>query len=153
MFDNPTDNHTDIEVPLYDKLRFHEANQCWPRSPTPYGITRPQIVKVVLTRWVVSLRCCAITVNILRPQQNGCCFADHILKCISLESKLFYFNPNFIEICSEGSKWWYIGLGKGLGLNRQQAITWISNDKVLWHHMEPPGRNELKCEQNQHCRC
>ena len=22
MFDNPTDNHTDIEVPLYDKLRF-----------------------------------------------------------------------------------------------------------------------------------
>ena len=25
MFDNPTDNHTDIEVPLYDKLRFHEA--------------------------------------------------------------------------------------------------------------------------------
>ena len=26
MFDNLTDNHTDIEVPLYDKLRFHEAN-------------------------------------------------------------------------------------------------------------------------------
>ena len=25
FFDNPTDNHTDIEVPLYDKLRFHEA--------------------------------------------------------------------------------------------------------------------------------
>ena len=25
MFDNPTDNHTDIEVPLYDKLQFHEA--------------------------------------------------------------------------------------------------------------------------------
>ena len=25
MFDNPTDNHTDIEVPQYDKLRFHEA--------------------------------------------------------------------------------------------------------------------------------
>ena len=25
MFDNPTDNHTDIEVPLYDNLRFHEA--------------------------------------------------------------------------------------------------------------------------------
>ena len=24
---NPTDNHTDIEVPLYDKLRFHEANK------------------------------------------------------------------------------------------------------------------------------
>ena len=27
MFDNPTDNHTDIEVPLYDKLRFHEAKK------------------------------------------------------------------------------------------------------------------------------
>ena len=29
MFDNATDNHTDIEVPLYDKLRFHEAKKCW----------------------------------------------------------------------------------------------------------------------------
>ena len=27
MFDNPTDNHTDIEVPQYDKLRFHEAKK------------------------------------------------------------------------------------------------------------------------------
>ena len=27
MFDNPTDNHTDIEVPLYDKLRFHAAKK------------------------------------------------------------------------------------------------------------------------------
>ena len=27
MFDNPIDNHTDIEVPLYDKLRFHEAKK------------------------------------------------------------------------------------------------------------------------------
>ena len=27
MFDKPKDNHTDIEVPLYDKLRFHEAKK------------------------------------------------------------------------------------------------------------------------------
>ena len=24
----------------------HYLNQCWPRSPTPYGVTRPQWVKV-----------------------------------------------------------------------------------------------------------
>ena len=27
----------------------HYLNQCWPRSPTPYGVTRPQRVKVMMT--------------------------------------------------------------------------------------------------------
>ena len=30
----------------------HYRIQCWPRSPTPYGVTRPQ--------WVNSLNCCTI---------------------------------------------------------------------------------------------
>ena len=38
----------------------HCLNQCWPRSPTPYGVTRPQ--------WV----------NMLRPLQNCCHLADVI---------------------------------------------------------------------------
>ena len=28
MFDNPTDNHTDIEVPLYYELRFTKLKKC-----------------------------------------------------------------------------------------------------------------------------
>ena len=34
MFDNPTDNHTDIEVPLYYKLRFTKL-----KSEGPINLT------------------------------------------------------------------------------------------------------------------
>ena len=46
----------------------HYLNQCWPRSPTPYGITRPQ--------WVKSSP----------PGQNGCHFTG-IFKCIFMNEK------------------------------------------------------------------
>ena len=36
----------------------HHLSQCWPRSLSPYGVTRPQCV------------------NILRPEQNACHFDD-----------------------------------------------------------------------------
>ena len=29
----------------------HYLNQCWPRSPTPYGVTRPQWVKNASSWW------------------------------------------------------------------------------------------------------
>ena len=29
----------------------HYLNQCWPKSPTPYGVTRPQWVKRELDNW------------------------------------------------------------------------------------------------------
>ena len=37
MFDNPTDNHTDIEVPLYYKLRFTKLKspESFEKSKTP----------------------------------------------------------------------------------------------------------------------
>ena len=50
----------------------HYRNQCWPRSPTPNGVARPQ--------WV----------NTWRPEQNGCHFADNIFKCIILQEKFLF---------------------------------------------------------------
>ena len=44
----------------------HYLSQCWPKSMSPNGITRPQ--------WV----------NTLKPRQSGCHFTDDILKCIFL---------------------------------------------------------------------
>ena len=49
----------------------HYLNQCWPRSSTPYGITRPQ------------------RVNTLRPRQNGRHFADGIFKCMFLNENVW----------------------------------------------------------------
>ena len=45
----------------------HYLSQCWPRSLSPYGVTRPQ--------WV----------NPSPPGQNGHPFAGHIFKCIFLD--------------------------------------------------------------------
>ena len=46
-------------------------NHCWPRSPMPYVVTRPQ--------WV----------NTLRLRQNGFHFADDIFKCIFLNENVW----------------------------------------------------------------
>ena len=41
------------------KATSHYLNQCWPRSPTPYGITRPQWVNPQIARdaWVFPQHC------------------------------------------------------------------------------------------------
>ena len=49
----------------------HYLNQCWPRCPTPYGITE--------TQWV----------NTLRPRQNGRHFPDDIFKWIFLNENVW----------------------------------------------------------------
>ena len=50
----------------------HYLSQCWPRSLSPYGVTRPQ--------WV----------NTVRPKQNGSLFTDNIFNCIFM-TKSFEF--------------------------------------------------------------
>ena len=47
------------------------------------------------------------------------------------QSRLWYFDPNEVEICSQGSNWQTAstGLGNGFAMNRQQAITWTNNGK------------------------
>ena len=49
----------------------HYLSQCWPRSLSPYGVTRPQWVKR------------------LRPRQNGRCCPDNIFRCIFLNGNVW----------------------------------------------------------------
>ena len=59
----------------------HYLGQCWPKSPMPYGVNRPQ--------WV----------NILRPEQNCRHFADDISECIFLnEISIFFYQISPISI-------------------------------------------------------
>ena len=54
----------------------HYPSQCWPRSMSPYGVTRPQ--------WVKSLKT-------MRLERNGH-FAVDILKCIFSSMKWLHFD-------------------------------------------------------------
>ena len=54
----------------------HYLSQCWPRSMSPYGFTRPQ--------WVNTSRKNCWHNNTLRLRQNGDHFAEDIFKCIIL---------------------------------------------------------------------
>ena len=88
----------------------HYLSQCWLKSLSPYGITRPQWVNSL-----VSGRC-------------GC-----IIECV-------IFKHNWVIDIS-----WYVitGLGNGLVLNRQQAITWISDGPVYQWHLSSLGCNDF----------
>ena len=78
-----------------------------------------------------------ISFNTLRPEQNGCHFADNIFKCILFEEKV-----NFIEFCSLSLITRYItGSYNGLAPNRYQAIAWVNEDIVPWYTL--PSLNEL----------
>ena len=55
-----------------------------------------------------------------------------------------YFDSNFIEICSQGSKWYSsIGSDNALAPNRQQAIIWSNDGLVYWCIYASLGLNEL----------
>ena len=55
------------------QARSHYLNQCWPRSMSPYGITRPQWVKEAIFSWNIKpcphtwavMVCCKSTLLIL----------------------------------------------------------------------------------------
>ena len=69
----------------------HYLNQCWPRSPMPYGVTRPQWVKnasFMIAHPNAQCRTLILTdllnsFNSLRTRRNRRHFAD-IFKCIFL---------------------------------------------------------------------
>ena len=58
MSQNLTDNKsTLVQVMAWCRqATSHNLNQCWPRSPTPYGVTRPQCVKGLDCVWHKSAR-------------------------------------------------------------------------------------------------
>ena len=61
----------------------HYLSQCWPRSLSPYGVTRPQWVKVCNLYMFIKVKQLWLF-NTLRPRQNGCHFTEDICKCIFL---------------------------------------------------------------------
>ena len=62
----------------------HYLNQCWRSSMTPYGITSPQYGAS------------------LRPEQNGCQFAENIFKIIFLNEKFFVWIHISLGFVPEG---------------------------------------------------
>ena len=69
-------------------------------------------------------------VNTLRPRQNGCHFADDILKMHCHQWKIIHFNWNYTAICSYGFNEQYFGIcfDNGLAPIRRQAIIWTYDD-------------------------
>ena len=82
----------------------HYLNQCWPRSPMPYGITMPQWVKTLI------------------PDESGCCSSPSILKCIFCNDFLqfslkfhwnIHWNIHFYNIIkSQCFRWWLGAISK-----------------------------------------
>ena len=94
----------------------HYLSQCWPRSMSPYGVTRPH--------WV----------NSLRLQQNGCHFANNIFKRIFLNENCYILIKISLRFISKGSinnmlalvqimAWCQIG---------EKAIIWTNHSLVCW---------------------
>ena len=90
----------------YHQATNHYLSQCWPRSMSPYGATRPQ--------WV----------NILRPEQNGWHSANNILNgipwihCIFINISLKFISKGPTDNIST------IGYDNGLALNRGHTLIW-----------------------------
>ena len=68
----------------YREATSHYLNQCWPRSPTPYGVTRPQ--------WVNSLR----SSDVIWPYSSGSTLAQ-VMAC-SLMAPSHYLNQCWLII-------------------------------------------------------
>ena len=79
----------------------------------------------------------------LRPEHNGQHFADNIFNCIFLNENLWISNKFFFEICSLGSKWWWVSIGSGNGLASKVPSLYL---KWCWPwcDMVPQGHYELQ---------
>ena len=61
----------------------HYLSQCWPRSLSPYGVTRPRV-------------------NTLKPRQNGHHFPGDIFKCIFLNENVWIWILLSLKFVSKG---------------------------------------------------
>ena len=80
----------------------------------------------------------------LRPEQNGCHFADNLFNCNSSSEKCYFHLFKFcsclflkVQLTTNQHS------SNGLVPNKQQAITWINDDQFLQCHMMSLGQNEL----------
>ena len=105
----------------------HYLSQCWPRSVSPYGITRQQWVKLfmsqldnaylLISNWGLcpvfvyhqpNLTMFSLEFETLRLEQNGWHNADKIWKCIFLNESpciSIHISSKFVSNGSIGNKW------------------------------------------------
>ena len=99
------------------KATSHYLNQCWPRSPTPHGITRPQWVKLALTMawWPRSM----------------VSYGGGKKQWVKMNSR--YITATEVSKFKLLAHWWLnIGAYNGLAQNRQQAITRTNVYTIHW---------------------
>ena len=116
------DKSTLVQVmALCRQATSHYLNQCWPRSSTPYGVTRPQWVK--LWYWSSFIHVMSLCLNVTLMLQN-----THTLKSKSRH------DANFVIITgSTGGQWppmspvstKLASVGTTLCSRERQIVHWI----------------------------
>ena len=112
---NPTDDKsTLVQVMAWCRqATSHYLSQCWPRSLSPYGVTRPQ--------WV----------NTLSSERCGSNFTDVLFKSILRIGNLITSHVIHLRSGPQNPKS-TINISSGGG---HQAITWTNVDLDVCHHM------------------
>ena len=77
-----------------------------------------------------------LTINTLRPRQNGRQFVDDIVKDICVNENIFLRRFHWSLFLRIQLKYSSIDLDNGLVLARWQAIIWTNNDAWWRHQME-----------------
>ena len=105
MQQGPTDDKsTLVQVMAWCRqATSHYLNQCWPRSPTPYGPNElthwslrdvedisQMYIQIDFTNWYLQyFMWNKVGLNTLRQIQNGCHLADDIFECIFLNENVW----------------------------------------------------------------
>ena len=73
--------------------------------------------------------------NTLRARQNGQPFCRGHFQIHFLEWEILYFQPNFIDVCSQVCTWQQASIDSdnGLASNTWQAILWTNGGLTYWH--------------------
>ena len=108
---------------------YHYLNQCWPRSMSPCGVTRPQWVK-----WWHKGES-----GNEGPWLNWDWKWTLIIEMIK---RIWAAVTEFSQETENFHPWWH-GSGTGLAAYRQQAITWTNDNQDLQRHMASLSLNEL----------
>ena len=122
------DQSTLVQVMAWcHRATSHYVSQCWPRSLSPYGVTRGQ--------WV----------NTLRLRQNGRPIPDHIFNCMKMKKNPLRFHWRLFPRVQFTifQHWSFIGSDNGLAPRWRQAIIWTNDGQGWWCIYASLDLNEL----------
>ena len=103
-------------------------------------------IRTVVSVMMATRVTCPMSVNTLRPRQNGRHFHRQYFQMHFPEWKCLNFDWNFTEICSLGSNWQQSSAGSDddLAPSRRQAIIWTNDDLFCWCIYTSLSLNESK---------